>query len=116
MKTMIRQIAASILAAAVSVMLAACTIDGMDFHDTGSGEMASGGAHVEPCKVVDGSTIDTSVVECGVGLDLATFTEPSRIADGIRRQCDVRPAHPRASGVGKRAHRLHHGQLQQDSP
>ena len=72
MKTMIRQIAGSILAAAVSVMLAACTIDGMDFHDTGSGEMASGGAHVEPCKIVGGSTIDT-------------------VRRGVRRRTGLRP-------------------------
>ena len=62
MKTMTKQILGAILAVATSLLLASCTIDGMDFHDTGSGEMFSGGAFVESCHVVAaGTKIDTVV-------------------------------------------------------
>ncbi len=77
MKATIQHIAASILSAAASVMLASCTIDGMDFHDTGSGEMFSGGAFVESCHVGAGTTIDTVVVTCGVDGKDGSFTMPA---------------------------------------
>ena len=87
MKTITIPIAASLIAAAASVMLASCKLDSIDVHDTGSGKMASGAAHEEPCKIVPGSTtIDTVVVECDVGDGFgtipATFTGPAGLLTG----------------------------------
>src|SRR5262249_7095244 len=83
MKTAMQQIAKSTIVAVACAMLAACTIDGIRFLDTRSGEMMDGDVHVEPCKTIGGTTIETTVVECKVGDVDATFTGPAGLLTGL---------------------------------